>query len=294
MRSDAYQTPYYVWSVSAIATAVLHAGGIWWVQAHWQNQQAASPPAPIAVIAIPEAPAAIAPPLTAAANEPAIAPAPPTSAPPAVEANIPSSLPAPADIPAPSEPADPPVFSEPVTPAPSEPSSPPPADPEPSSQVVSNPADPMTSTPDPAPTEPPSETPKPSQQEDKTSTSPSSWRIIWQQEVDPQAADLPDSPPQFSPAWEQAVSGLLQDSDCFRSLAANVALTQITLQPVVEADSRISQIYVRQSRDFASEPLERCLTTLIPQMPLPVAAVTAGKSIVSDVVLLTLDISAVD
>lgn len=301
MWPNAYRTPQYVWSISAIAATALHAGGLWWFTTYWQNSQSPTSPPAIEVIAIPSSDvAAIAPPTN------------PTGLPQIVPQLVKPEPETTPDTPASDAVSDTPIPQVPASNTPAPDNSAAPIQSRPNS---SNPAAPTASSTNPAQATPgssnpaqfpqaaPEPTTRPSQPPPVAPTEQQNLLIQWGAPQLPSGArNLPQGPneasqtlPTYSENWQAITSALLKDSECFTNLVSSVPSVQITFQPTIEVDGSLSEIrLVNNSVDLDSDVLANCLETLRSQMPPLIPATDGGIPIRTDLVYLTIGIDVAE
>lgn len=303
MWSDRYHTSRSVWATSAIAAATLHAGVIGWGMTTWRSQRTNVQPASIRVIALsadPNAGFGLGPPAVpevspASASDEAdaqdlLAPVAPT------EDGLPQSRPVvtePEEVPvvSPAEPGrsqpplSPTVSSQPadITESMTTPETVPPREASPSDEIPTlPPVDPVQNTDRPFTTTP----------EDMTADVGLGLQADWQLEL--QGGDIPEELPQLAAGWTQTMDAVLNNASCYADLVNSETTLLARVRPVVEADGSISEIRPVSAGDrMSSGILTQCLQAIAPQMPLLIPARDGGMPIVSDAMVLIVEVRPV-
>lgn len=252
VRSDGYWTPRYVWSVSAIATALLHVGGIWWVRTQWPRSPDI-PPAPIAVIAVPLSEPGISLPSPAPTSVPP-SPEPPLTASPSNATPVPATANSSATTSARTEndgASPPPVSTESGSTEPT----PPPPTPQTTPQPLPAPENP--SSPDLAPPD------------SSTSTGEGDERpnlfVNLTLEPAPDSGINPDMLPTIHVNWRTRIF-FLPNEPCFLQPLDATSRLQVTLQLAVEDGLIVGNSVAlwHSSRDRIYDDLIMCLITNSP------------------------------
>jgi hypothetical protein len=286
-----------VWTVSAIATTLVHAGAIWWGVNAWQQQRPTFSPTPIQVIALPAAattefeptppattdasPIASEVPVDANTTASPVEPVAPSDSGPPPQAAVPAAE---LGSPPQSSPPSAPVPVEPVTHTP--PSAPiPPSSPPPSTAESSPPVRPAPGEPSPAAPPGSSESPAPSG---------SGVQAFWTLQTVPGGSDLPEEWPEIPPNWRESTSVLLANSRCATGLVPPGTSVRVTLWPIVEADGRISEFLSWDGREnVGKEAVIDCVEQLGPQMAPLIPAKDGGAAIASYAMLLVVEVQGI-
>ena len=294
LRGD--QTPRWVWIMSGLVATLLHTVAVYGAIAVWQTRRSAVTPGPISVIALPpgteipfeSAPAPLAEPvspLTAAdvptATQPASAA--PTGTPRPFEPVAPTAVtPAPRPVARPTQTAVPPVYPNGPSPSPAPAAPATPANPPnngPAAVPPTVPESPVEVAP-PAPVPPAGGVP------------PAAPGIAaaWRPEPAPGGGSvIHDIPPQLPVTWPASVTALLTNAGCAAGISPGTSVT-VTLWPIIEADGQISEFIPRTAENAGNEGLVSCVQALRSQMPPLIPAQDGGAAIVSDEILIVVEI----
>ena len=281
-----YQTPRWVWIMSGLVATLLHMVAVSGAIAVWQTRRSAVTPGPISVIALPpgtEIPFESAPAPLAESGSPLTADVPtatqPVSSSPTVtqrpfEPVAPTAVtPAPRPVARPTQSAVPPV--SPNGPAPS-----------PAPAAPATPANPPNNVPPTVPPESPGEVAPPA----PVPPAAPGIAAAWRPEPAPGGGSvIHDIPPQLPVTWPASVTALLTNADCAAGISPGTSVT-VTLWPIIEADGQISEFIPRTAENVGNEALVSCLQALRSQMPPLIPAQDGEAAIVSDEILIVVEI----
>ncbi|MEM6434459.1 MAG: hypothetical protein AAF773_11500 [Cyanobacteria bacterium P01_D01_bin.115] len=275
--------------MSGIVAALLHAAAVYGAIVVWQTRRSTVTPGPISVIALPpgtESPleSASVPltesvsPLTAdvpTATQPASAA--PTGTPRPFEPVAPSAVaPAPRPVARPTQSA-----VSPNGPAPS-----------PAPDAPATPANPPNNGPGVVPPTVPPESPGEVAPPAAGGAPPAAPGIAaaWRREPAPGGGSvIHEVQPDVPETWSASMSALLANTSCAAGISPGLSVT-ITLWPIIEADGQISEFIPRPAENLGNEALVSCIQALRSQMPPLIPAQDGGLAIVSDEILIIVEI----